>query len=173
MKEKNKKLKRVNTSAWERCAGEASRAEWRAAAGRRKDVAGIEEGIDRAATTAVLRGGRRTACAHGILCTVIAGGSWTRDRLFRCMVVSSAVCPYCDSGEVETQEHRYWTCIAWQTVRERHTMAVKAQRDDWPQCLICCGVMPAGLPAPQQQPLTTLLLLHTPAPLLLVPQWCS
>ena len=63
----------------------ARRAEWAAAAARRpRDMDGVQAGIDRGATTALLsgRGGRRGLSPYerGTLRTIICGGQWSRDR---------------------------------------------------------------------------------------------
>eukprot|EP00662_Eupelagonemidae_sp_cell21_P057404 gene57404-biopygen32076 len=130
----------------------ARRAEWRAAAARRDDIKGIEEGIDREATWAGHRRSRATPYELGIRRTTLCGGTWTHDRLYRCGVVDSDACPYCGMGVKEDQRHRWWTCPAWEPVRRRHPVATQAHADDWPACLACCGIMPEKLGPPANEP---------------------
>eukprot|EP00662_Eupelagonemidae_sp_cell21_P056944 gene56944-biopygen61147 len=119
---------------------------WRQAAKRRpKDMEGLERGLDRNATMALLNSRELTALLQGYLRVILAGAVWTQDRLQRCAVVPSAICEYCTMEEVEDQKHRYWRCPAWRHVRERHRAATALYRTDWPKCLQCCGLMPEDM----------------------------
>jgi hypothetical protein len=121
--------------------------QWCAAAARRpNDMAGMEVGIDRDATSA----GWKTANSFlvaGVMRGVLAGAVWTQDRWHRAAPKkhSSAVCPYCANGVPETLEHLWWECAAWDSIRREHPAAVAARRPSWPCCLKNSGIMPVGL----------------------------
>eukprot|EP00660_Eupelagonema_oceanica_P004293 gene4293-23138_t len=135
----------------------ARRAEWRRAAERRNagyraDVQGIERGIDREATWALMQRAKLDPYDLGIVRAIVCAGAWTRQSLQACQVVEDSTCPWCDSGEEETARHRRWRCAAWAAVRARHPVATAAYREDWPNCLACCGIMPEGLEPPPPAP---------------------
>eukprot|EP00660_Eupelagonema_oceanica_P000582 gene582-8237_t len=124
--------------------------EWRAAARRRRGVAGIERGIDVRATMALYSLGGTTAEERGyIRSTLVAGSEWCT-RAFhaeKAKTQSSARCPYCSTGEDETLDHLWWRCPAWNDIRGRHQLAVGLLHEDWPPCLRRCGVMPVHVPS--------------------------
>eukprot|EP00660_Eupelagonema_oceanica_P019687 gene19687-biopygen9550 len=126
----------------------ARKVEWERAAARRPfDMDGLQRGVDVEASTAVLRAkGKRKALTPldaGYLRVLIAGATWTQDRLNRCKLEESGVCPHCTTGDLEDQQHINWRCPAWRHVRQRHPIATRHYRDDWPACLRTCGIMPA------------------------------
>ena len=69
------------------------------------DFAGIEDGIDREATTALLHARRLTAAQRTFLRTILSGGEWTQARAKQIGHVESDACPHCGTGQPEDQEH--------------------------------------------------------------------
>eukprot|EP00973_Karenia_brevis_P064525 8964918-Karenia_brevis.AAC.1 len=102
-------------------------------------MAGIENGIDRHATTSLLRSAKVSAEKKGYLRTILSGGVQSRHRLFKAHVVPDDACQFCETGEVEDEKHIWWRCPAWQHVRDMHPLAQQAFTPDWPQCLTCCA----------------------------------
>ena len=47
-------------------------------------------------------------------------------------LVGSAVCPFCDTGEEETEEHAYWRCPAWKAIRTKWLGAAEVDFLDMP-----------------------------------------
>eukprot|EP00660_Eupelagonema_oceanica_P019749 gene19749-biopygen33098 len=128
----------------------ARRAAWKEAESRRAkahdDVSGIGDGVDRDATCALLRRcPELTPYQLGIVRTIICGGTWTRARLHAIKVIPDPGCCYCGGAAEENQRHRWWDCPAWAKERARHPIAVAAYQEDWPACLVNCGVMPETL----------------------------
>eukprot|EP00973_Karenia_brevis_P023699 3266111-Karenia_brevis.AAC.1 len=121
---------------------------WRRAASRRRDMQGIQDGIDREATLALLKSKGFDGQSKGMLRSIMAGAFWTCKRLAHTKVLEDDTCPFCSLGEVEDECHLWWTCPAWKHVREQHSFALQAYSNEcgWPQCLKCCGLMPAELP---------------------------
>ena len=133
---------------------------WRSAAKRRDDMAGIENGIDRDATKALLGGAALGAQANDALRTIMSGAVWTQDRKFRASLAETAICPYCETGASEDHEHLWWKCPMWEGVRACHGQATAVYDDEWPACFRICGLMPsswrpgkfAQKPTPVQEP---------------------
>jgi len=115
---------------------------WRAAAARRKDMNGIEHGIDRDATLALLNGSKLSPMQKGSLRSILAGAIWTQDRLHRAYRVESPLCPYCRQAS-EDHQHMWWECSAWSGIRLKHGFAPTAAASHWPSCLAVCGILPA------------------------------
>eukprot|EP00973_Karenia_brevis_P063069 8768928-Karenia_brevis.AAC.1 len=55
--------------------------QWRQAAAQRKDMRGVENGVDRVATLLLLRASSTDDYQKGVLRGIISGAIWTRDRL--------------------------------------------------------------------------------------------
>ena len=62
-------------------------------------MAGIEGGIDREASQALMCCGKLGSRQRSVLWTILAGGVWTQERAFRAQLQPTAICPHCDSGE--------------------------------------------------------------------------
>ena len=71
-----------------------SRAEWRAVAGRRADMAHLAGGLDRWATRRLLESGELSAGAAGALRAVMAGGAVTEQTAAK-WSGRGAACPHC------------------------------------------------------------------------------
>ena len=141
-------LHEIETAAWAHLVREQLRlAMWAQAAARRNDMMGIEAGLERDATQALLLSGKFGAQEVASLRKILAGGVWTQDRACRAKLQATSVCPYCDSGEVEDHEHLWWHCKAWNSIRCRHSWATDAFEDSWPACLRLCLLMPCNLEA--------------------------
>ena len=92
------------------------RAEWRAVASRRADMAHLAGGLDEWATRRLLGSGALAPDAAGALRAVLAGGVVT-ERVAARWSGAGAGCPHCQGG-AEDAEHRHWRCLAWAAVRE-------------------------------------------------------
>eukprot|EP00973_Karenia_brevis_P083223 11538719-Karenia_brevis.AAC.1 len=121
-------------SHWQHEVREALRwATWKQAAARWSDMAGIQCGIDRPATLALLGSQMLNDCEKGILRAVLTGAMNTQVRLHKAGVVDGPCCPYCGTGEVEDVEHMWWHCPAWEQIRQKHRSVWFAFRNEWPQ----------------------------------------
>ncbi|CAE8636270.1 unnamed protein product [Polarella glacialis] len=128
---------------WEHVLRESARkAEWRTAAARRSDMSGIEHGIDRDATLALLSGNHLVPFEQGILRGILAGAIWTQDRAQRSGRVASSVCEHCNTGEMEDHSHMWWRCPAWDGARQQHWQPAFSSAASWPPCLSICGIVP-------------------------------
>eukprot|EP00973_Karenia_brevis_P076615 10642478-Karenia_brevis.AAC.1 len=78
---------------------------WRAAAARRSDMDGIQNGIDRVATSALLNNKRISDQRKGVLRTILCGAFWTGRRLASAKLRSSCKCPFCDLDADEDEMH--------------------------------------------------------------------
>ena len=128
----------VDKGKWLHLVREACRMKlWAIAAGRRQSMIGIERGLDRDASRAILEDSSRTWLMRGFGRTVIAGAVWPRPRCRHCEV----------DGEPpeETKEHLFWVCPRWDDVRRRHTDVMRQDRTGWPNCLKQCGLVPLDL----------------------------
>jgi len=119
----------------------ARRALWLAAAQRRANLMGLEAGVDREATASLLSSAALLPYSKGVLRSILADAVWTQERLHRAGMADSSICPHCEEA-VETHEHLWWHCKAWEHHRRRHYEAKKCFTNVWPPCLKCCGIMP-------------------------------
>eukprot|EP00973_Karenia_brevis_P043624 6044146-Karenia_brevis.AAC.1 len=117
---------------------------WKDAAQRRKDMAGIEAGIDRVATLALYRRRSLQDYERGVLRSILAGAVRTQSLLWKAGLVNDSACPYCNDGSIETTEHMWWNCTAWTHIRRRHWTDGIPCRESWPSCLRSSGIMPEG-----------------------------
>ena len=133
---------------------------------RRKDLEDIPAELDRAATMALLSGGRdrchhllREAVTdsldHRTLESIVSGAIWTRDRQARAHLkdvdgsgITSNICAHCGRA-TEDHLHMYWRCSAWRHIRDRYLEALlRTGPDGWtfddlmglPRCFLTCGV---------------------------------
>ena len=133
----------VARQEWEHIVREgARRMVWKEAAERRADMQGIEAGINREATQALMYCGKLSAAEQGSLRTIQAGGLWTQDRWCRAGVTSTDRCSFCSSGAAETIEHVWWHCPAWRAIRDQYPKVMQSYKSDWPRCLLDCGIVP-------------------------------
>eukprot|EP00435_Cladocopium_sp_Y103_P061972 s935_g23.t1 len=94
--------------------------EWRNAHARRRDMSGIQNGIDRE-TTAALHSKKddlteyKRACLRAIVC----GGVHTavRHKLHQTKGEETGVCPFCQCDSGESVFHRWWVCPHWAEFR--------------------------------------------------------
>lgn len=141
------KLVEVELPVWQYAVRKSMRmAAWRAAAARRDNLLGIEHGVNRDATMALLEGGRLGAEKDGILRTILADGLWTQERKHRANMRSSGrgQCPHCCEEAVEDQAHLWWHCSAWSHIRAGYPQARAALDGGIPPCFALCGVVPEG-----------------------------
>ena len=135
----------VDLGYWQHAVRQSLReSSWRAAAGRRSNLQGIECGVARDATMALLEGGRLGPHRGDMLRTILADGVWTQERKQRANMVASAVCVHCGEGEVEDHMHMWWRCAAWAPIRAEYPKATSALHSRAPACLGKCGLVPEG-----------------------------
>ena len=106
---------------------------------RSSDYDGLQHGVDGRVTRHLLEDpeSNLTGYQKGILRSIIAGAMTTTGR----SGLITDGCPYCETEARETVRHMWWECSAWEEVRSRHPVAA-ADRTDWPNCLVICGVAP-------------------------------
>ena len=119
-------------------------ATWRRAAERRPDMRGLEHGVDREVSQALLDSGKLLPPSQAVLRKIMAGGVWTQERAFRANLQPSPVCPFCQEAP-EDHVHLWWHCPRWQTVRKAHARAAQSFSEEWPACFSKCGIVPLGL----------------------------
>ena len=109
---------------------------WEGSAGRRRDFAGAEDGIDEEASfrepLKALHDKRNTV--FGRYACILSGGTWTRDRHSRAGFDVDPCCPAC-RGTRESREtpiHRWWVCPRWDVLRgpEGRKLAVQGAATD-------------------------------------------
>ncbi|CAE8611672.1 unnamed protein product [Polarella glacialis] len=103
---------------------------------------GLEAGVDRTATLTLLDAKRTSPEDKGFLHTILSGAVMTRHRLCRAQLCPDNVCQFCDSEEVENEQHLWWVCTAWRDVRSQHIEAMLPYSESWPTCFRWCGIMP-------------------------------
>ena len=138
---------------------------WRQVEAERTSMAGVAEGIDRAATNALWRDLTTTGYEAGTVRGVVAGATMTQVRLHEARLAGSPLCQHCDTQEEEDAEHLWWRCPAWDELRVRFrtgclegdqplpatsTQAKSGQPMGQylagaPACLRQCGIMPEKL----------------------------
>ena len=102
---------------------------------------------------------------RSLLRTILAGGVWTALRAHQRGMRPSSDCPFCGKA-AEIEQHIFWSCEAWQTIRDSHTPSIEhlAQQfpglertAHWPPCLLTCGLAPdISLPVNRQERNTSL-----------------
>jgi len=78
--------------------------------------------IDRRAVYASIKHGTRANQAlsdyrRGVVRSIVTGAGTFQKHQHSAGLAASPECPFCDSGEVEDEEHAYWRCPAWADVR--------------------------------------------------------
>jgi len=109
---------------------------------------GIEHGINREATLALLSSSKVDPSKKAVLRKILAGGVWTQDRKCRAGMVDSGLCPYCNSGVLEDQNHMWHVCPAWKHIRQRYLQVDAEELATWPECLKQCGIVPSKYTVP-------------------------
>ena len=127
---------------------------WEGLAGRRKDFAGAEDGIDEEASfrepLKALQDRRNNL--FGKYACVLSGGTWTRDRHSRAGFDVDPCCRVCRDTR-ETPIHKWWVCPRWDVLKGHASrkLAIEAEAADWQlRCLWECGLLPA--PSPEDCP---------------------
>jgi len=114
---------------------------WSRSAKRRKDMRGLDQGVDVEATTQLLRTSLSDQLNLGLLRSILAGAVVTGERAGKAGLACTSFCKFCDCITVESVHHLFWECPAWADVRAKHTLATTAWRADWPSCLSCCAIL--------------------------------
>jgi hypothetical protein len=109
---------------------------------RRKDLAGIERGVRWKDCRQLLL--QVDPQREGVLCSILAGGVLTRERLFRHGRLpgqnGNCIMPLCSRDVLETREHRYWHCVQHESLRTGKFKEIRGRLATLPQCLIQCGL---------------------------------
>ena len=116
-------------------------AEWRSAAKRRLDCAGMDAltGIDKLSTCALLNSSSTTHTEKGDLRSILSGSVRFGERLCEAGIWHSSICPFCRMAP-ESLVHVWWHCPAWQHLRFDPDLPVDSTRRAWPQCSQSLGV---------------------------------
>ena len=64
---------------------------------------------------------RAAADSAGVAGRLLAGATWTADRALRRQMIPSPSCPYCETGDTETEDHILLVCRAWAECRDPRT----------------------------------------------------
>ncbi len=83
---------------------------------------------------------------------VVSGAVTLQRHLAAAGLVDSPTCPFCDSGEAETEEHAFWQCPAWAHVRRRWLGADQVDLSGFPKITQSCAVVTRSV---QDQQLST------------------
>ena len=91
-----------------------------------------------------------TGLQRSILRGILSGATWTALRAYQRGMRATSTCPYCGNAP-ENEEHIFWQCSAWSTVRDTHLPGIRTAAaqipglplmDQWPPCLRLCGLAP-------------------------------
>ena len=91
-----------------------------------------------------------TELQRSILRGILSGATWTALRAYQRGMRATFTCPYCGNAP-ENEEHIFWQCSAWSTVRDTHLPGIRTAAaqipglplmDQWPPCLRLCGLAP-------------------------------
>ena len=113
---------------------------WRRAAAARKNLRGIERGIDKKTTTELLNSQQLDPYDCGILRAIFVDGISTQKHLWNMRQADHPVCQYCWAAE-ETLVHLFWECPIWQNVRLRYLTDSQLERSaQLPLCIRRTGL---------------------------------
>ena len=87
------------------------------------------------------RAKRVTPRQRGCIQAVVTGAVTLQRHLAAAGLVESAVCPFCATGEEETEEHAYWRCPAWKTIRTKWLGAAEMDFSDMPRITQTCAIV--------------------------------
>eukprot|EP00973_Karenia_brevis_P084847 11773266-Karenia_brevis.AAC.1 len=107
---------------------------WQQAVQKRVDFDGLQFGVDRTSTLALLQGKRLDDHQKGILRGVLTGAVWFGHALFGAGLLAEDVCQYCGESCSEDLDHLWWRCPAWNHVRCKHYLPWWEFKDFWPPC---------------------------------------
>ena len=91
-----------------------------------------------------------TELQRSLLRGILSGATWTALRAYQRGMRATSTCPYCGNAP-ENEEHIFWQCSAWSTVRDTHLPGIRMAAaqitglplmDQWPPCLRLCGLAP-------------------------------
>ncbi|CAE7832127.1 unnamed protein product [Symbiodinium sp. CCMP2592] len=115
---------------------------WRRASAARKDMRGIQQGVDKSTTLQVLNSNRLLSYDQGILRAILAGGVTTQVSKCHAGNAPHNACPFCWCAS-ETVQHLFWECTHWQSTRL--SFLTQQQLDlckDLPPCTLRTGIFP-------------------------------
>ena len=95
-----------------------SRMLWTRASANRKELRGIQNGVDKATTLQLLRSHMKEY-DRGILRSILACAIYTQSIRYQNKQADRPVCPFCWSGH-EDHLHLFWHCAAWSHIRQHH-----------------------------------------------------
>ena len=72
---------------------------------------------------------------------VVSGAVTLQRHLAAAGLVDSPACPFCDSGEAETEKHASWQCPAWAHIRRKHMGADQIDLSEFPKITQSCAVV--------------------------------
>ena len=118
----------------------ASRALWSRAATTRKDMKGIQLGIDKITTLQLYQCTNYEEYDKGILRAIFAGTVSTQHTLYESNQANHPICKYCWGAE-ETMHHVFWQCPQWQHFRDEHLPGQLSQAAmQLPSCTLRTGL---------------------------------
>lgn len=120
------------------------------AARRRRDMCGIEHGVDRDVTLALLSGNRLSPMQKGILRSIMAGAIWIQDRAHRARKAETALCLFCHQ-DTEDHFHPWWKCPEWDEIAKAQGLHRNGEACQWPACFPTCGIMPTNFSSSQTE----------------------
>ena len=78
---------------------------------------------------------------RGCMQAVVTGAVTLQRHLAAAGLVESAACPFCDTGEDETEEHAFWRCPAWREIRAKWLGAEEVDVSDLPRITQTCAIV--------------------------------
>ena len=78
---------------------------------------------------------------QSLLRHVLTGSLDHVHRLYKSNLISSPICPHCDSHN-ETAEHIFWHCPRWHSIRQNYSTLLRLFSlvgTQWPNCFLNCG----------------------------------
>ena len=114
---------------------------------------GLGGGVDRRRTLALYRTAGKDV--QGMLRVILCNGVWTneiRAKTQRNRGIVDPTCPHCGTGEVESLEHVWLRCAAYDRQREEFaletgkTVSEAIFQHALPRCTVRCGIAKKGFP---------------------------